>query len=141
LVLVNAVGCLVLGLLLVLQWGKERDLDWRIHELKVRLVAVQDQYAAECERTKMLDQERSLLKESIQSMQRAAEETGKLLAARDARVAELEPQLAKLNEQLKTWQAAILQRDERIHALDADLSAARRRLDEAIAKLKAEKAP
>ena len=144
LTLVNAAGCLVLALLLILQWYKVRTLDGRIEELKAGVVAAQDQHAAAVERAEMLEREQAMLKESITSMQQAAEANGKLLAQRDGQVAELESQgaalkdrVAKLDEQLKTWQAAISQRDERIRALNADLTSTRRRLDEAIAKLKA----
>ena len=41
---------------------------------------------------------------------------------------------------MNSGQSAIAQRDERIRALNTDLSSARRRLDEALAKLKAAQA-
>ena len=137
LTLVNAAGCLILGLLLILQWHKERALDDRIQDLKVSLVAAQDQHAAARERAEVLESEQQMLKESIESLQKAAEASGKLLAERDAQIATLETQVAALNEQLKTWQSALTLRDERIHSLNTDLTNARRRLDDAIAKLKA----
>ena len=144
LTLVNAAGCVVLELLLVFQWHKERMLDGRIEELKAGVVAAQDQHIAARERAEMLEREQELLKESIGSMQLAAEASAKLLAQRDGQIAEFETQvatlearIARLDEQIKTWQAAIALRDERIRTLNADLTISRRRLDEAIAKLKA----
>lgn len=141
---VNAAGCLILGLLLILQWHKERALDGRIQDLKASLVAAQDQHAAACERAEVLESEQQMLKESIGSLQTAAEQSGKLLAERDAQLTDLETQVATLkqqaatlDEQIKTWQSAVSLRDERIRALNADLTSARRRLDDAIAKLKA----
>ncbi|MEI7910708.1 MAG: hypothetical protein WCK77_13810 [Verrucomicrobiota bacterium] len=144
LTLVNAAGCLVLGLLLVLQWHKERGLDGRIQQLKVSLVAAQDEHAAACERVKMLESDQQMLKDSIGSLQQAVEAGGKLLAERDGEVADLEIELATLDAQvtaldaqLHTWQNAVSERDTRIRSLNAELTSARRRLDEAIAKLKA----
>lgn len=135
--LVNAVGCLVLGLLLVLQWRKQLVLDERIQDLKAGVVAARDQFTAERERTEMLGSEQAMLKESIESLQKTAEASGKLLAERDCRIAALDAQVAALEAQLKPWEAAIGQRDARIRILGADLTNARRRLDEAIARLKA----
>lgn len=144
LTLANAAGCLILGLLLILQWHKERALDGRIQNLKVSLVAEQDQHAAARERAEVLESEQQMLKESIESLQKAAEQSGKLLAERDGQVADLETQVAALkqqvatlDEQLKIWKSAVTLRDERIRALNADLTSARHRLDDAIAKLKA----
>jgi len=47
-----------------------------------------------------------------------------------------ETEITAAREQLKTWETAIAARDEKLRALDAELTATRRRLDEAIAKLK-----
>ena len=141
LALVNAAGCLVLGLLLILQWRKELTLVERIENLKASVVAVRDQHAAARERAEMLDSEQELLKQSITSMQHAAEATAKQLAERDTQVAELTARTAALDAQIKTWQAAISLRDERLRTLNADLTSTRRRLDEAIAKLKAAGTP
>ena len=66
LVLANTAGCLALGLLLILQWHKERTLDGRIQDLKASLVAAQDRHAAERERTEMLEREQQMLKDSIE---------------------------------------------------------------------------
>lgn len=138
---VNATGCLILGLLLVVEWRKERGLDGRIQELKVSLVAEEDLHAAACERAEIFQREQQMLKESIAALQQASETRGQLVAQRDsqrdAQLATLQQQAEKLQAQVHTWQNAISQRDERIRALDADLTLARRRLDEAIAKLKA----
>ncbi len=148
LTLVNAAGCVVLALLLILQWHKERCLDGRIQDLKASVVAAQDQHAAARERAELLQREQEMLKESIASLQQAAEASGQLLAQREGHIAELETQtlalqarVAQQDQQLKTWQAAIAQRDERLRSLTTDLTSARRRLDEAIAKLKAAAAP
>lgn len=144
----NAAGCVVLAVLLILQWHKERTLDGRIHELKASVVAAEDRHAAARERAELLEREQEMLKESIASLQLAAEASGNLLAQRERQIEELDTQaaarnarIAKLEEQLKTWQAAIAQRDEHIRTLAADLTNARRRLDEAIARLKAAAEP
>ena len=141
LTLVNAAGCVILGLLLVLQWRKERALDGRIDELQASRVAAQDETAAARDHSATLEREQATLKESIASLQQALAASGQLLAQRDAQLAVEQQQVASMQDQLKTWQAAVALRDERIHALTTDLTNARRRLDEAIAKLKAAAAP
>ncbi len=137
LTLVNAAGCLVLGLLLILQWRKEFALDEQMQELQASLVAARDQHAAARERAVMLETEQELLKQSIGSMQQAAEATGKLLTEREAQVTELTARIATLEAQIKVWQDAIVRRDTSIRTLNAELAACRRRLEEAITKLKA----
>jgi len=148
LTLVNAAGCVILGLLLVLQWRKERALDGRIDELQASWVAAQDETAAARDHSATLEREQAMLKESIASQQQALAASGQLLTQRDAQLAQRDAELAaeqhlvaSMQDQLKTWQAAVALRDERIHALSTDLTHARRRLDEAIAKLKAVAAP
>ncbi|KAB2640017.1 MAG: hypothetical protein DVB25_04655 [Verrucomicrobia bacterium] len=135
LMLVNAAGCVILGLLLVLQWRKERTLVGRIDDLQASWVAAQDASAATRERAETLEREQAMLKESIASLQHALAASGQLLAQRDAQVAVQNQQLATCEAQLKTWQAAVALRDERLRALTTDLANARHRLDEAIARL------
>lgn len=122
----NAIGCLVLSGVVVMQWSKERSADQERLVIQSALTKARDQAAAEVKRSAGLERDIAVLKESIESTRKAA---GELLAE-------------KLNlstaaaEQAKSWQAAITERDAKLRALDADLTATRQRLDEAIARLK-----
>jgi predicted nucleic acid-binding Zn-ribbon protein len=56
---------------------------------------------------------------------------------KDTRIAELEAALKQAGGDVGKWQAAIAQRDDRIQKLEAEVAEARRRLNEAVTKLKA----
>ena len=102
LTLVNAAGCVILGLLLVLQWRKERALDGRIQELQASWVAAQDQTVAARERADVLEREQAMLKESIASLQQALAASGQLLAQRDAQLADLGAKMAVEQQHVAT---------------------------------------
>ena len=131
--ILNLVGCLALTGLVVTQWNKERGLGDDLAKLRTRLAAATDLAAAEAKRAAALERDIEVLKESIESTQKAAEE-----AARNSAELETtrEAEAAAAREQVKTWQAAIDERDAKLRELNADLTATRQRLDAAIAKLK-----
>ena len=59
------------------------------------------------------------------------------LTEKEQAATQLQTELITAREQIATWEAALKARDERIRTLDANLASTRKRLDEAIAKLKA----
>jgi chromosome segregation ATPase len=136
--IINLVGCLLITGIVVAQWLKERGLDSRIESLTKQVSETRGQYEAEHKRATALEHDIAQLKDAIESTVQAkkdAEETmAKALVERDAQAAAL---TAAAQEQTQTWQKAIAERDERIRSLNADLTATRKRLDEAIANLKA----
>lgn len=135
--ILNAIGCLVLTGLVVAQWRKERLLDGALAGLGTELAAAHERAAGEAKRHAALERDVTVLKESIEATQRAGEAAALSLAEKEQATTQLQTELSAAREQVTTWQGALKARDERIHALEENLAATRRRLDEAIAKLKA----
>lgn len=135
--ILNAIGCLALTGVVLLQWNKERaieaSLDARLHEL----AEVREQAASEAKRSANLERDIGVLKESVEATQKAAEAATLALAERDARALELTEEINAAREQIVTWQAAITERDAKIRELGGELTATRQRLDAAVARLKA----
>jgi chromosome segregation ATPase len=135
--LLNAIGCLILTGVIVLQWRKERTLDEAVAQLGAGLHTANGQAATEAKRAAALERDIAVLKESIEATQQAAEAASRLLAEKEARVSALETETASAREQLTLWQNAVTMRDQKLRDLVAELTATRRRLDEAAAKLNA----
>ena len=135
--ILNAVGCLILAGLVVVQWNKELALDQKSARLGTELAAAKEQAAAEAKRAAGLERDISVLKESIESSQQASEEVARKFEEKVTQCAGLEAEMIIAREQVKTWQDAIATRDAKLRDLDAELTATRRRLDEAVTKLKA----
>ena len=135
--LLNAIGCLILTGVIVLQWRKERTLDEAVAQLGAGLHTAKGQAATEAKRAAALERDIAVLKESIEATQQAAEAASRLLAEKEARVSALETETASAREQLTLWQNAVTMRDQKLRDLVAELTATRRRLDEAAAKLNA----
>jgi len=133
----NALGCLILTGLVILQWNKERRLNTTLDEVRTKLSNSVEQAATESKRGKMLDQDIAVLKESLEIAQQANDATTRSLQSKETLANELESKLAAANAQLETWRTAIDTRDEKLRALNRELTATRGRLDDAIAKLKA----
>ena len=97
-----------------------------------------DEKAAEqSARCAALERDLQVLKEAAEQSGKAVESGKSAAMSKDARIAELEAALKQAGGDVGKWQAAIAQRDERIRKLEVELSEARRRLNEAVAKLKA----
>lgn len=136
LTLLNTIGCLALTGLVVAQWCKERTIRGNLAETTFQLANAKDQAAEESQRRAALERDIAVLKETIEATQKAAETSAHDFAEKDALANGLQTQLTSAREQLAVWEAALKTRDERIHLLDSQLAATRKRLDEAIAKLK-----
>lgn len=134
--ILNLAGCLALTGLVLLQWNRERALDSRIGKLQTELAAARDQSAAETKRAAALHRDIEVLKESIEATQKAAEAAANGLAENESQTAELQMELGAAREQIVEWQTAIAARDEKLKSLNTELVATRKRLDEAIGKLK-----
>lgn len=135
--ILNAVGCLILAGLVVVQWNKELALERKSTRLGTELAAAQEQAAAETKRAAGLERDIFVLKESIESSQQASEEAARKFAEKVTQCSGFEAEMIMAREQVKTWQDAIATRDAKLRDLDAELTATRRRLDEAVTKLKA----
>jgi chromosome segregation ATPase len=135
--ILNALGCLLLTVVVLVQWRKERAIDGDRLALKSELATWKQQAAEELQKRQALERDIVVLKESIASTQLAAESSAKTIAEKAELTDRLQTDLSAAREQVSSWETAIKERDERIRTLDAELVATRKRLDEAIAKLKA----
>ena len=135
--LLNAIGCLALIGLVVVQWLRERATTGDLQALRADLTTATARTTAESERRSALERDLAVLKEAIEATQQAAETTARDLPEKTTLTATLRTELASAREQVTAWEAALKARDERILSLTADLTATRQRLAEAIAKLKA----
>jgi chromosome segregation ATPase len=137
LTLLNAIGCVVLTALVAFQWSKERVSHRSIQDLKSVLAESQFQHAEEVRKTAALVRDISVLKEAIASTQAVAEAAAKDTATHSTQVAQLRTELTTARDQAKLWETSIAERDAKLTELNLELISSRRRLDEAIVKLKA----
>lgn len=135
--ILNAIGCLVLTGLVGIQWLKEHALNSDVDKLRGELAAARRHAADETSRRSALERDIAVLKEAITATQQAAESAAGELAGKQQLAEKLQTELAAATQQVAAWEAALIQRDERIRQLDSELATTRQRLDEAIAKLKA----
>ncbi len=134
--MINAIGCLVLAAVVFTQWAKEGRADRAATQLRAELAGVKQHAETETRRATELEDDITILKQSLESTQRATIEATNALEAKEAHAAEFTNELAAAKDQIGKWEAAIAERDAKIRSLDADLISTRRRLDEAIVKLK-----
>lgn len=137
LTLINAIGCLVLVALVVVQWGRERLLLGELAEARTELAAAAARNLEHERQQTTLERDISVLKESLGATQQAAEATASELGAATTLATRLDTELEAAREQVTVWEAALKARDERILTLTSELAATRKRLDEAVARLKA----
>lgn len=134
---INAIGCMVLVALIVIQWRGEYLSGRDLTGLRTSLAEANAKLAEETARCVALDRDLQVLKQAAEQSGKAVESGKSAAMTKDARIAELDAALKQAAGDVGKWQAAIAQRDDRIHKLESDLAEARRRLNEAVAKLKA----
>ncbi len=134
---INAIGCLVLVALVVVQWRGEYVSGRELASLRTSLTEAKTKAAEESARCVALERDLQVLKEAAEQSGKAVESGKSVAMTKDARIAELEEALKQAGGDVGKWQAAIAQRDDRIQKLEAEVAEARRRLNEAVAKLKA----
>ncbi|MCU0782432.1 MAG: hypothetical protein MUF04_15235 [Akkermansiaceae bacterium] len=139
----NTLGCGLLIAVIVFQWQRELALGRVLKATTAELEQASLRAADEAARRQSLERDIDLLKESIAATQQAAEDNAKQLGEQTTAAAalgtELEAarrQLAEAADKLTAWEAAVKSRDARIETLTRDLTATRKRLDEAVARLK-----
>lgn len=134
---INAIGCLVLVALVVVQWRGEYVSGRELANLKNSLAEANTKAAEETARCVALERDLQVLKDAAEQSGKAVESGKSVAMTKDTRIAELEAALKQAGGDVGKWQAAIAQRDDRIRKLEAEVAEARRRLNEAVAKLKA----
>jgi DNA repair exonuclease SbcCD ATPase subunit len=135
--LINAAGCLVLTGLVVFQWSEQRKAELTIRGLKSAAEDSRLKAEEDAKRRAALERDITTLKDSITSIQQSSDSALQSAADKEKLAAQLQAELDAAREQLKLWDAAMQARDTRIKELDAALGTTRKRLDEAIERLKA----
>lgn len=135
--LINAAGCLILTALVLFQWREQRVAESTIRTLKSEAATNRLKAEEDAKRRSALERDVSSLKESIQSVQQSSEAATQTAAEKEKLATQLRTELDAARKQLELWDAAMQARDTRIKELDAALGATRKRLDEAIERLKA----
>jgi chromosome segregation ATPase len=134
---INAIGCLALVALVVVQWRGEYISGRELAHLRTSLAEANTKATEETARCVALERDLQVLKDAAEQSGKAVESGKSVAMTKDARIAELEEALKQAGGDVGKWQAAIAQRDDRIQKLEAEVAEARRRLNEAVAKLKA----
>lgn len=129
--MLNAIGCLFLAGVIFAQWAKESRASDEMARLRSELAAAKELVETENRHSSNLQRDIDVLKQSFEATRLAAAKAQKSSAA-----AVLESQLATATEQVETWKNSLADRDSRIHELENDLISTRRRLDEAIVRIK-----
>jgi chromosome segregation ATPase len=135
--IINAIGCLVITSLVVVQWQAERASDAAIAKLRRELAESREQTAEESRRRSALERDITVLKEALEATQQAAESATRESAEHQERASRLSGEVDAARDQVTLWETAIAERDERIRKLDSDLKETRERLDQAVERLKA----
>jgi chromosome segregation ATPase len=140
---VNVAGCLVLAGFIVIQWRGGQILSEELRESRSREILEKNARFDAEKMSRQLQADLDGLKASIDSIQQAAAEAEKTMAAKEEEAKGLAGLVTQAQDQIKTWEAAVKARDEAIVQRDAKLKelnealvATRKRLDEAVAELK-----
>jgi chromosome segregation ATPase len=139
--ILNAIGCIVLTGVILLQWKKERALDSSLVSLRSQLTEARELATRESSRAANLERDIIVLKESIEAIQKSAEATNQALSKQQIETSGLTGEINAAREQILSWQTAIAERDEKIRSLNSEITATRKRLDEAIRRLKSTSNP
>ena len=136
LTILNASGCLVLTALVVMQWNRERARDATLARIKSELFTSEKQVVTATKHSGDLERDIAALKESMEAMRVAAEDSARVAAEKESLTNGLQSEVATARAQVQSWQDAIAVRDAKLLELTSHLNATRQRLDAAISKLK-----
>ena len=141
--IVNAVGCVVLLIIVSLQWQQSEQQRKAYRTIQMKEHAANDAKAEAVTRADALMVDLTELKQSLMETQKTADAAGLLhqqklvelgitKAAYDQAAAERDA----LKKSITEWEAALALRDRTITEQNASMIALRKKLDEAIAQLK-----
>lgn len=134
--ILNTLGCLALSGCLLFQWFVQRDLEENLKKAKEAELNEGNLRLEAEKRVAQLDIDVAAMKEALTAAKARADENAQAADSRAEESQKLVTQLQTAHDQFKAWEAAIQSRDAKIKQLDDALGATRRRLDDAIAKLK-----
>jgi|694.fasta_scaffold152233_2 chromosome segregation ATPase len=132
----NAVGCILLTVLVVVQWRSDHQSRLTQQNLLKQIAAGEARAAEDARHRAALERDIALLKESIEAAQQASENAASRLERSQQINEALQSEMTEARGQLEAWEKAVAQRDERIKTLDEELVRTRKRLEEAIARLR-----
>lgn len=140
----NFLGVLVLTAIVSWQWLREKKLHAEHGRTTAELAAANELTAEKSTRVGQLEDDVRQLKEAVTSTAEELRKKDAELQALAADRAEKEARLAtqtttvaeNAREKISAWEKAIADRDEKIKELGREISATRKRLDEAIGKLR-----
>jgi septal ring factor EnvC (AmiA/AmiB activator) len=115
--LLNAIGCLALIGLVVVQWQREQATTYDLVALRAELTAANSRTMAESGRRSALERDLAVLKEAIEATQQATETTARDLTEKTTLTTSLQTELATARAQVTAWETALKTREERILAL------------------------
>jgi hypothetical protein len=141
--IVNAIGCLVLLVIVVLQWQQSEQQREAYRTIQIKEHAANEAKAEAVTRADALMFDLTELKRSYMETQKTAdaagldyqkkiEELSTTKSAYDQAAAERDA----LQKRITEWEAALALRDQTITEQNASMIALRKKLDEAIAQLK-----
>jgi multidrug resistance efflux pump len=135
--MINAIGCLVLAAVVFTQWGKESRVDAEMTKLRVDLATAKSTADRQATRAAKRVASNDSLSTAIAVLKESFEAT-RLAAAAEQRAnrAAVGESVDHAHQQIESWKLSLVGRDARIRDLEADLALARNRLDEAIVRLK-----
>ncbi|MGA0845835.1 MAG: hypothetical protein ACO3RV_04775 [Luteolibacter sp.] len=141
--ILNAVGCMLLVGLVIFQWRREHESLQSRNQLLQEIATSQSELTrANHERAALLN-DITLLKESLDASQTAAEKSAEELRKTTTQLEQqeelnltLQEQIDAAREQLQAWEQAVKERDERIRILDLELDKTRKQLDLAVSRLR-----
>lgn len=136
LTILNTIGCLALTGLIATQWLRERDMESEIAAIARERDNAHKEIRDLESRRHTLEHDIATLKESLVSIQKAAETTSGELTEKSVLAQNLQTELDTARSQVTAWESALKERDTRIETLQTELVKTRSRLDEAVAKLK-----
>ncbi len=129
--MLNAIGCLILAAVVFTQWAKESRTDDAMTQLRLEIADARHLAETETKRASDLERDIAVLKQSFEATRLAA-----IASQKSSGVSNMQDQLDESRRQIESWKTAIATRDARILEMESDLIATRRRLDEAIVRLK-----
>ncbi len=134
--ILNAVGCLGLIVIIVVQWNKGEEIVKERNAALVRQRNTENEKIEVEKRVYQLQSDVNGLKASIDAMRAEAEALEKKVADGEELVNHLNIGLHFSHANFQGMEQAIAERDARIVQLNSSLVATRNRLDEAIERLK-----
>jgi chromosome segregation ATPase len=131
---INLLGVLVLAVLCVVQWQRDRRLNLEINHLEKERIAHQEKIAEQDKAAAGLSADLARFKEQFQSAHVDANEARKTVRALEQEQAQLVREREQLKVSVTNWAAAVTERDASLKQANERLRDTTLRLNESILK-------